>query len=212
MFSRTDKNKFIEDQSPKTGTAASHHNFQAGPCSISKFYAPAQLIFIMYLGRNCSLPQPWAGWLRPVLSLWTRPPRVDSSDLDRSIVLPTLHFSPRHHYLLRGWTCLPETFLNGNSVVTKCWQPGDKASRAWHGEGWAFPLYKLRLLVNSGALISILSWSCYFIRHFFPYSSSLPFRNLVRVAAGYSCYTLLESARHLSGFFCLWESLLQNWV
>jgi hypothetical protein len=45
VFSRTDKNKFIEDQSPKTGTAASYHNSQAGLWSISKFYAPVQLTF-----------------------------------------------------------------------------------------------------------------------------------------------------------------------
>jgi hypothetical protein len=44
---------------------------------------------------SCSLPQPWAGCLRPVLPLWQRPPRVESSDLDRSVVLPPVPFPPR---------------------------------------------------------------------------------------------------------------------
>ena len=42
--------------SPKTGTAASHHNSQARSWSISKFYAPFQLIFNKAKGRNCALP------------------------------------------------------------------------------------------------------------------------------------------------------------
>lgn len=43
VFSRTDKNKFIKDCSPKIGVATSHHNSQAGLWSINKFYASVQL-------------------------------------------------------------------------------------------------------------------------------------------------------------------------
>jgi hypothetical protein len=47
MFCRMDKNKFIEDQNPKPGVAASHHNSQAGPWSKSIICpSPAYFYFI----------------------------------------------------------------------------------------------------------------------------------------------------------------------
>jgi hypothetical protein len=56
----------------------------------------------IYLYIKCSLPQLLADWLRSVLPLSASPPRVESSNLDRSIVLPHLRLSPRCHYPLRG--------------------------------------------------------------------------------------------------------------
>jgi hypothetical protein len=42
----------------KAGTATIHHNSQTGPWSISKIYAPFQLIFNKQNGRNCDPPAP----------------------------------------------------------------------------------------------------------------------------------------------------------
>jgi hypothetical protein len=117
-----------------------------------------------------SLAQPWEGWLRPVLPQWARPPRVESSDLDRSIVLP------RHLYTLRGWIFLLNPILNkqqhGNKV-TRAWQ---QQKRACHGGGWPFPLYKLRLLSKLWSLISIFVLVSLFLSLYSPMQSQPPFQ------------------------------------
>jgi hypothetical protein len=94
------------------------------------------------LGLLCSFPQPWAGWLKPVLPWWASPPRVESFDLDSSIVLPPLWFPPRYYYLLRGWTCSSDTILMK-------WDPGLMK------DGIPRPSYKLRLISKLWALINI---------------------------------------------------------
>ena len=126
----------------------------------------------------CSLPQPRAGWLRPVLPLTASPPGVESSDL------PPLQFSPRCCCPQRGWTCLPEVILNKQQPgyrVRRVWWQSIK-SLAWWGMG--FPLYKLRLLSKLWVLISIFVLVLYFSHHLFPYSPGLPFRNLVHATVG----------------------------
>jgi hypothetical protein len=85
--------------------------------------------------------------------------------------------SPWHHNPLRDWTCLHETILNKQ-------QPVDKATRAWHGGGWAFPFYKPRILSKLWTLISIFILVSYFSRYLFPIKPQPPFQEPVRVAAG----------------------------
>jgi hypothetical protein len=105
--------------SPKPGTTTSHHNSQARPWSINKYYAPVQLIFIIYLEKNCCLPQPWEGWFRPLLPLWIRPLGVEPSHLDGSIALSSA--------LLFSKTPIPTERLNLSS-----WDSPKIADNLWN--------------------------------------------------------------------------------
>ena len=92
---------------PKTGAAASHHNSQAGLWSINKFYVSVQLFLLYNQGGNCSLPPAWSGLMQTLLPLKMRPPGVEPSDRDGSIL------SPAAALLQDTATCweAPEIFL-----------------------------------------------------------------------------------------------------
>jgi hypothetical protein len=152
------------------------------------------ICIFVHMGTLCSLPQTWSRLIQTSLPLSMRPPGVEPSDLDGSIVLSPAaahSSSPRHCYLLRGpWNIL-ET---ASCRLPTAYQLVTYTKNGLVGDGgggrWASPLYKHRLLVNFGALNSNMSWLDlhYFSHGFLPYSSGMPLRNLVSVAAGYRKY------------------------
>jgi hypothetical protein len=74
---------------PKTGTAASHHNSQAGLCSINNFYVSVQL-FLLYNGggEGGVVTSPSLKWADANLAATENETTwVELSDLDGSIVL-----------------------------------------------------------------------------------------------------------------------------
>jgi hypothetical protein len=128
----------------------------------------------------CSLPQPWAGWLRPILPLSASPPMVESSDLGRSILCGFLQDTTtcwEAEPVFLRWTWI------SNSLVTERWDPGRQSNEGLVCWGIGLPLYKLRFLSKLWTLIRKLRLGSLFLSHFLSYSTRLLFRNLVHVAA-----------------------------
>jgi hypothetical protein len=118
--------------------------------------------------HKCSLPQPWAGWFRPMLPLWMRPPGMESSIL----LLVTCAPLPAERLNLSSWDIRekddnlwnwrPNAISSGRLVLTTWQQSIKKPGMA--GDAPPHHLYKHRLISRHWALIRKLSWSHFFSR------------------------------------------------
>jgi hypothetical protein len=96
---------------------------------------------------NCSLPEPWVGWLWPCCH-WEWDHLGLSLQNYKALLLC-------HLLLFFSKTLLPAERPLFRDSIQQIRLPKAERHQEWLGGGWASPLYKHRLLVNFGALIRI---------------------------------------------------------
>jgi hypothetical protein len=151
---------------PKTGTAASQHNSQAGLWSINKFYVSVQLFLLYNQGGNCSLPQPWSRLIQTLLPLNMRSHGVQSSNLGGYIVMSTTSaLLLRCCYMLRDPWNIPGT----HHILHITYRLAQSTKNGMAG-GMGLPPYKAHSLSKFvGLEQKNLSW----IHYLFSQSKSL---------------------------------------
>ena len=102
---------------------------------ISAYFVTPGRTFKLFF--SCSLPQPWAGWLRPMLSLRMRPPRVTDPTLCFYCSVPcaVLLQEAVERLNLPSWE-IPEIAGNMETANLLPRSAGNKASRVdcqWDG-------------------------------------------------------------------------------